>query len=333
MDGFAFHPYPETREHAAGRPASEPALDARSALADIDAARRACCGEAFGARAADPLQRARRRERASRPRRRRSTRARSRRASRSTSRRRPTSTAARSSSPPARRASSGLLVFHSHDEPALRGCQSGVYYVDGSPKASLPRGARGGRGGAGAGAYDRTREQRGRRRPVRRLHLLQGRPGVAAPAGRGARRGQGRLRRGRRDRGRSGSRCGRTRPRASGPDCDFFLWKITERYAGSRRARRGAERDAARRLARDAVLLPRDHEGLAVQPGAPRAEDRPARPSLSRRLPVREDAPLVRAAARGPPARDGRAHRRPAPASRRSRTTRPTRSASTTRSS
>jgi hypothetical protein len=31
----------------------------------------------------------------------------------------------------------GLLLFHSHDEPALTGFQSGVYYVDGSPKASL----------------------------------------------------------------------------------------------------------------------------------------------------------------------------------------------------
>jgi hypothetical protein len=31
----------------------------------------------------------------------------------------------------------GMLLFHSHDEPALTGFQSGVYYVDGSPKASL----------------------------------------------------------------------------------------------------------------------------------------------------------------------------------------------------
>src|SRR5688572_29563087 len=30
----------------------------------------------------------------------------------------------------------GLLLFHSHDEPALTGFQSGVYYVDGTPKAS-----------------------------------------------------------------------------------------------------------------------------------------------------------------------------------------------------
>jgi hypothetical protein len=31
----------------------------------------------------------------------------------------------------------GLLFFHSHDEPALAGWQSGVYYVDGTPKTSL----------------------------------------------------------------------------------------------------------------------------------------------------------------------------------------------------
>jgi hypothetical protein len=31
----------------------------------------------------------------------------------------------------------GLLFFHSHDEPALAGWQSGVYYVDGASKSSL----------------------------------------------------------------------------------------------------------------------------------------------------------------------------------------------------
>jgi hypothetical protein len=31
----------------------------------------------------------------------------------------------------------GLLLFHSHDEPALTGFQSGVYYADGTPKASF----------------------------------------------------------------------------------------------------------------------------------------------------------------------------------------------------
>ena len=31
----------------------------------------------------------------------------------------------------------GLLLFHSHDEPAFTGFQSGVYFVDGMPKSSL----------------------------------------------------------------------------------------------------------------------------------------------------------------------------------------------------
>jgi hypothetical protein len=31
----------------------------------------------------------------------------------------------------------GLLLFHSHDEPSLVGFQSGVHYVDGTPKTSL----------------------------------------------------------------------------------------------------------------------------------------------------------------------------------------------------
>jgi hypothetical protein len=31
----------------------------------------------------------------------------------------------------------GLLLFHSHDEPQLTGWQSGVHYVDGTPKSSL----------------------------------------------------------------------------------------------------------------------------------------------------------------------------------------------------
>jgi hypothetical protein len=31
----------------------------------------------------------------------------------------------------------GILLFHSHDEPARAGWQSGVYYVDGTPKSSL----------------------------------------------------------------------------------------------------------------------------------------------------------------------------------------------------
>ena len=32
----------------------------------------------------------------------------------------------------------GMLLFHTHDEPALGAWQSGVYYADGTPKTSLP---------------------------------------------------------------------------------------------------------------------------------------------------------------------------------------------------
>jgi hypothetical protein len=32
----------------------------------------------------------------------------------------------------------GMLLFHTQDEPALAGWQSGLYYVDGTPKSSLP---------------------------------------------------------------------------------------------------------------------------------------------------------------------------------------------------
>ena len=70
------------------------------------------------------------------------------------------------------------------------------------------------------------------------------------------------------------------------PDCDFFLWKITERYDGPRRARRRAERHAARRLARDAVLVPRDDEGVAVharRAGRGRSSPRARRTSSSTR--------------------------------------------------
>ena len=56
------------------------------------------------------------------------------------------------------------------------------------------------------------------------------------------------------------------------PDSDFFLWKITQRYEDL--GELGAELNgtAARRLARDALLVPRDDEGLAVHEGAAPAE-------------------------------------------------------------
>ena len=104
--------------------------------------------------------------------------------------------------------------------------------------------------------------------PVRRLHVLPRRPGLAAAAGRGARRGEGRLRRGRRVLGGAHGRPADYTCTGVRPDCDFFLWKITERYDRPGRAGRGAERDPARRLAR----RPRS-----------RTSRRPARPSTRAR--------------------------------------------------
>ena len=73
--------------------------------------------------------------------------------------------------------------------------------------------------------------ERAARRPVRRVHVLPSRSRVAATPRRGARRRQGRLRRGRRALERA------LRPpadvldgRACVPETDFFLWKITEQY-------------------------------------------------------------------------------------------------------
>ena len=117
------------------------------------------------------------------------------------------------------------------------------------------------------------------------------------------------------------------------PDSDFFLWKITERYEDL------GELGAALNATPLAGWLETPYSYLATtkasQYTAARraAEDRPARLALPRRLPVREDAAVVRALRGGPPARDGRAHPHRAPSSRRSTTTRRTRSGSTTRSS
>ena len=107
------------------------------------------------------------------------------------------------------------------------------------------------------------------------------------------------------------------------PDCDFFLWKITERYEDLGELGAALNGTPLAGWLENALLVPRDDEGLAVHLGAPGAEDRPARPPLPRRLPLREGAALVRAHRRGAAARDGRAHPRSARASPRSRTTRP----------
>ena len=67
------------------------------------------------------------------------------------------------------------------------------------------------------------------------------------------------------------------------------------------RARRGPERHAARRLAVDAVLVPRDDEAVQLhgQEARPPGPGDPAQRPLPRRLPVREDAALVLPPVRG----------------------------------
>ena len=52
------------------------------------------------------------------------------------------------------------------------------------------------------------------------------------------------------------------------PDCDFFLWKITERYEDLGELGAALNATPLAGLARDAVLVPRDDEGLAVHEGA-----------------------------------------------------------------
>ena len=101
------------------------------------------------------------------------------------------------------------------------------------------------------------------------------------------------------------------------------------------RARRRAQRHAARRLADDAVLVPRNDEavGLHRQEARPPGQGDPARGAVPRRLPVREEAAVVLPHLRGAGRRDAASTRRSAASSSPSRTTRPTRSGSTTRSS
>ena len=200
----------------------------------------------------------------------------------------------------------GLLLFHSHDEPALTGFQSGVYYVDGTAKASLEpvRDARGTydmpvssdiQGGQYVAYTFFKTDPAWRRLPVEERAAMKDAFADVVESWSD-----------RFEHLRAYSTAGVR------PDVDFFLWKITERYADLGELGAALNGDAARRLARDAVLLPRDDEGLAVHPGAPAAEDHPEGLAVPRRLPVREGAAVVRALARGPAARDGRAHpRRP----------------------
>ena len=140
---FAIHPYLETLEHAAGRPRTRTAHDASGSPTTTSSS--ALLDEAFDGTAQEggdlpiALHASSASRRRSRRRSRRSTRAASSPLgeARRRGRRRPTTTAKRSSSRPARRPCR-LLIFHLNDEPDLAGWQSGVYYVDGTPKSSLP---------------------------------------------------------------------------------------------------------------------------------------------------------------------------------------------------
>ena len=62
------------------------------------------------------------------------------------------------------------------------------------------------------------------------------------------------------------------------PEADFMLWKLTERYDDLRELGTALNGDAARRLADDAVLLPRGQRAVAVL----RAEEQAARAASSR---------------------------------------------------
>ena len=113
--------------------------------------------------------------------------------------------------------------------------------------------------------------------PVRRVRLLPGRPGLAAAPRGGARGRQGRVRRGRRGVGRPHGRAARLLGDRRAARHGLLPVEDHAPLRGPRRARRGAQRDAAGRLAGDAVLVPRDDEAVAVHERPPRPEDRPAR--------------------------------------------------------
>ena len=120
------------------------------------------------------------------------------------------------------------------------------------------------------------------------------------------------------------------------PEADFMLWKLTERYEDFRDLQ--TELNATPL----AGWLETPHSYLAAtrsskyferDPRRPPRRDRPARRALPRRLPVREDAAVVRAARWRTAGAPCTSTPRSAAASVRSRTTRRTRSGSTTRSS
>ena len=88
--------------------------------------------------------------------------------------------------------------------------------------------------------------------------------------GRGARGRQGRVRRGRRVVGGADGRPARLHVHRRPARLRLLPLEDHRALRRPRRARRRAERDAARRLARDAVLVPRDDEGVAVHERAAR---------------------------------------------------------------
>ncbi len=125
---------------------------------------------------------------------------------------------------------------------------------------------------AGVSEQAGIRAHRGRPgRAVRLVPLLQDRPCLAPPADRGARGRQGRVRRGGRGLGRPhGGPAGLQR---LGHPARGRLLPLADHGALRRpaRARRRPQRHAARRLADDAVLLPRDDEAVGLH----RQEARP----------------------------------------------------------
>ena len=139
LDGFAFHPYPASSSVPPDRP-TDPASKS-ILMADYEEKLRPLLDEAFGPRTARALQRARRRD---------GDPTRQGFALRGTEPGRPVDEPTQADY--YRRAIElascqenvvGLLLFHSHDEPALTGFQSGVYYVDGTAEGEPRARARG----------------------------------------------------------------------------------------------------------------------------------------------------------------------------------------------
>ncbi len=173
---------------------------------------------------------------------------------------RPATTGRPSSSPAARRRSRAST---SSTSGTSRTCSAG------SPASTTPT-TRRSRAGTPCSIYHRAHE-----RPVRRVHLLQGRSGLAAPAGRGAHCRQGRLRRRRRGLGRADVEPARLFDGRRAARRGLLPLEDHRALCGSRRARFGAERHPPRGLPRDAVLVSRNDQGFPVHGRAAPAQGRP----------------------------------------------------------